>query len=46
VPKTGDNQELPIWFGVTVSGGLGLLLCLGYLYWKKHHYVGKRLMKK
>ncbi len=46
VPKTGDDQELPIWLGITVSGGLGMLLCLGYLFWKKHHYVGKRLMKK
>jgi len=46
VPKTGDTNELPIWLAVMGSGGLGLMICLGYLYWRKHHYVGKRLMKR
>jgi len=45
VPKTGDTGELPIWLFVTLSGVLGLLACLGYVYWQKHRYVGKRLKK-
>ncbi len=48
VVKTGDTGELNWWIGVTVSGVIGLALCLGYLGYSssKRRYVGKRLMKK
>ncbi len=46
VPKTGDTNELPVWLAVMFSGTLGLTLCPVYLFWRKHRYVGKRLMKR
>lgn len=43
--QTGDRGELGWWIAVTVFGAVGLALCLGYLYYSKHRYVGKRLRK-
>jgi len=45
VPKTGDTNELWLWLAVTLSGGLGLAGCGGWLLWKKRRYTGKRLKK-
>ncbi len=43
--KTGDTGELGLWLAVTALGGAGTLLCLGYLFWTRRRYTGKRLMK-
>jgi len=46
VAQTGDTEELTLWLAVTALGAVGLAVCLGLLYYSKHRYVGKRLMKK
>lgn len=44
--QTGDTGELGWWMAVTVTGVLGLALCLGYRCYSRHKYVGKRLRKR
>jgi len=46
VVKTGDTGELTFWLVILVTGVVGMALCLGYLLYSRHKYVGKRLTKQ